>query len=279
MNQAIIRLKELTSTTGEAPKPWGGYHLAWIAFVLGMTMIFILLFSDSSDKATRIIIATAWAVMLTFELLKQFECNTSVAGEKIKFAYNFGVFPYHFCSTPLYVLPLAAFMKEGNKRDTAIVFLSTFSVIGGLAVFIVPESVILGHVLVDFQSMLHHGIQIFIGLYLASRYRRLLTREHFSRATHAFLFMSYLAILLNAAIVDILRVLGKSTSINLFFINPYQRYVPPALNGMGIENLPYPIFVAIYLSLFIALAYALMRVEKFITEKIRYDKIKTFANI
>lgn len=279
MKEVIIRLKELISTTGEAPKSLSGYHIAWIAFVIGITVTLVLLFSNASDKATRIIIATAWAVMLMFELLKQFKCNIDVVDEEIKFAYNLGVFPYQFCSTPLYVLPIVAFMKDGQKRNTAIVFLSTFSVIGGLAVFAVPESVLSGYIFVDFQSMLHHGIQIFIGLYLASRYRMLLTHEHFSRATHAFLFMSYLAILLNAAVVDILRVLGKSISINLFFINPYQRYVPPVLNGMGIEKLPYPIFVAIYLSLFIALAYALMRVEKFITEKIRYDKIKTFANI
>ena len=279
MRQVIIRLKELLSTTGETPSALSEYHVLWIAFVIFITLALVILFSDASNKTTRIIITTAWAVMLIFELLKQFEYSTSVVDEQIKFAYNLGAFPYYFCSTPLYVFPLAAFMKDGHKRNTAIVFLSTFSVIGGLAIFIMPKSVLSGHVFVNFQSMLHHGIQIFMGLYLASRYRGLLTREHFLKATHAFLFMSYLAFLLNGAFVNILHVFGQSTSINLFFISPYQRYVPPLLKGMGIEKLPYPIFVAMYLFLFIALAYALMRVEKIITEKIRYDKIKDFTNI
>ncbi len=267
MKGFIIRLYEILSVRVDAPKPYSQYHLTWIIAVAAIALVLALLFSRVSDKTARIIIASAWAVMLIMELLKQFVNCIHISGEEITWRYNFGVFPYHFCSTPLYVLPMAAFMKDGYRRNTAIVFLATFAVIGGLAVYIAPDSVLLGHRFVDFQSMLHHGIQIFIGLYIASKYRNILTNKNFNRATIAFLFMSYLAILLNVTFMKIFEIQGIISSINLFFINPYIRYIPPVLDGLGIEKLPYLVFLFGYLTIFVAISYLLMKALSFLNKK------------
>lgn len=275
MKKLLINLLNLLYKRGEVPLPLGGYHIAWIIATLSIAAMLIILFSDASEKATRIIIASAWALMLVMELLKQVAGNVYVIDEKIVFHYRWDFMPYQFCSTPLYVLPLAAFMREGQKRDTAILFLSTFSVIGGVVVFSIPDSVLSDHIFINFQSMLHHGIQIFIGLYLASRYRRLLTKEQFSYTAFAFLFMSYLAINLNMLFCEA----SMSTVVNFFFINPHNRYIPPLLENLGLEKVPYIIFLVGYLGLFILGAFLLMKAEKFITEKINYDKIKIIKNI
>ena len=132
MKKLLINLLNLLYKRGEVPLPLGGYHIAWIIATLSIAAMLIILFSDASEKATRIIIASAWALMLVMELLKQVAGNVYVIDEKIVFHYRWDFMPYQFCSTPLYVLPLAAFMREGQKRDTAILFLSTFSVIGGV---------------------------------------------------------------------------------------------------------------------------------------------------
>ena len=218
MKELLIRLYEVLSVRGDVPVPYGEYHFSWIIAVVIVTLSFILLFSKVNDKTARIIIATAWAIMLIMELLKQLINCMTISGEEIIWGYNLGVFPYQFCSTPLYVMPMAAFMKDGYRRNTAIVFLSTFALIGGLAVYIAADSVLTGHKFVDFQSMIHHGIQIFIGLYIASRYRNVLTNKNFNRATIAFLFMSYFAILLNVTFMKIFEIRGIDSSINLFFI-------------------------------------------------------------
>ncbi len=268
MNRILIDIYNfLTVRDAEVPLPFGKYHLSWIIAVVLITVALILLFSRASEKTTRTVIASAWAVMLTMELTKQLINCMTVSADAITWRYNFGAFPYHFCSTPLYVLPMAAFMKDGHKRNTAIVFLSTFAVIGGVAIYLAPDSVLLGHKFVDFQSMLHHGIQIFIGIYLAVRYRPLLTGKNFWRATHAFLFMTYLAILLNVMFMNIFNITGIGSTINLFFVNPYVRYIPPVLEGLGLEKLPYLVFLFGYLTIFISISYLLMKALSFLNKK------------
>jgi hypothetical protein len=163
---------------------------------------------------------------------------------------------------------MAAFMKDGHKRDSALVFLSSFAIIGGLAVYIAADSVLTGHKFVDFQSMLHHGIQICMGVYIASRYRSVLTNKNFNRATIAFLFMTYLAILLNVTFTKCFEITGSSIKINLFFVNPYVRYIPPIIEGIGIEKLPYPVFLFGYITLFILISYLLMKLLSYLAKRI-----------
>ena len=268
MNRILVKLYEALSVIGDTPKLYGEYHLAWIITVAIATITLILLFSRASDKTARIIIASAWMVMLTFELLKQLVNCMYVSGEEIVWRYNFGAFPYHLCSMPLYILPMAAFMKDGYRRNMTIVFLATFAVIGGLAVYIAADSVLTGHKFVDFQSMLHHGIQICMGVYIASRYRSVLTNKNFNRATIAFLFMTYLAILLNVTFTKCFEITGASIKINLFFVNPYVRYIPPIIEGIGIEKLPYPVFLFGYITLFILISYLLMKLLSYLAKRI-----------
>jgi hypothetical protein len=268
MNHILIRLYEALSVIGDVPLLYGKYHLTWIIAVVVTSLALIFFFGKANDKTARIIISSAWGVMLTFELLKQLINCMTISGEEIIWGYNLGVFPYQFCSTPLYVLPMAAFMKDGHKRDSALVFLSSFAIIGGLAVYIAADSVLTGHKFVDFQSMLHHGIQICMGVYIASRYRSVLTNKNFNRATIVFLFMTYLAILLNVTFTKCFEITGASIKINLFFVNPYVRYIPPIIKGIGIEKLPYPVFLFGYITLFILISYLLMKLLSYLAKRI-----------
>ena len=273
MKRALIWLLERLSATGEIVPSYGSYHLAWIFATVAITAILILFFHSAPDKTVRIIISSVWALMLVMEILKQMNGSLHVVDGEIIFAYNWSIFPYQFCSTPLYVMPLAAFMKDGKKRDVAILFLSTYAVIGGLVVLIAPSSVLYDNVFINFQSMFHHSIQVFMGVFLSVRYRHLLKKEDFSGATVAFLFTAYLALLINLAFHDISGILRFSSPFNMFFINPYERYVPPILEGAGLENVPYLLFLLGYLFIFILTSAMLMKAEKFLTEKINYEKI------
>ena len=275
MKNLLSKLLSGLSQKGETPLPLSSYHITWIVVTLSTLAILTIFFSNASEKTTRIITASAWVLMLAMEVLKQIAGNVFIVEGEIIVRYRWDFFPYHFCSTPLYVLPLVAFMKEGQKRDTAILFLSTFAVIGGLTVYAMPDSVLTDDIFINFQSMLHHGIQIFIGLYLASRYRGLLTKRQFSFATFAFLFMSYLAFNLNMVFCD----LSMGGAVNFFFINPHNRYIPAFLESLGLDKIPYILFLTGFLGLFILGAFLLMKLEKFITEKINYDKIKIIKSI
>ena len=258
----------------QTPGQYGSYHFAWVFATVAIALSLIFFFSRTSEIGARAIIALFWITLLIMEILKQLFCSIIISGDNVSFIYNFSIFPYQFCATPLYVLPMAAFMRRGHKRDTAIVFLSTFAIIGGIAILVAPSSVFTDNAFINFQSMLHHSAQIFLGLYLAFRYRRLLTYRNFSRAAIAFLFMCYLAVMLNIMFYKIFSILNIDQSFNMFFLSPYDRYIPPILVGVGLEKAPYILILLGYIFLLTLAAFLLMRVEIFFIRKTNHEKNK-----
>ena len=275
MQHLLYDIYNFLSQTAPPPPTYGAYHLGWIAATLVMCGLLVLLFSSCSEKTARAIVAILWVLILIFELGKQLLGSLTPVDGKIIFDYEWKFFLYQFCSTPLYVMPFVAFMKEGEKRNTAIIFLSTFSVIGGIVVLVAPHSVLGSNVFLSAQSMLHHGVQVAAGIYLSVRYRAILTLNRFFRASVLFVFLTYLAILLNVFFQKYFHIGGMDESVNLFFVSPHTRYVPEILEGVGIESLPYPIFLLGYVLLFILAAYLLMMCESYFSRKAFYESKKS----
>ena len=275
MQPLLSKIYNLLSETAPTPPIYGAYHLGWIVATFVLCGFLILLFSNCSDRTARAITAALWVLILIFELGKQLQGGLTPVDGRIIFDYKWAFFPYQFCSTPLYVMPFVAFMRDGEKRSTAIIFLATFSVIGGVVVLAAPHSVLVPNLFLSAQSMLHHGVQVAIGIYLSVRYRAIITFRRFFRATILFVFLTYLAILLNVFFQKYFHIGSMDESINLFFVSPHIRYVPEILEGVGVESLPYPIFLLGYIALFIIVAYLLMRGESYFARKAFHENKKT----
>ena len=99
----------------------------------------------------------------------------------------------------------------------------TFALLGGISVYLVPNTVLTVRMVQNVQSMLHHGIQIITGVYTAAYYRRRLNRRFFLSGFCLFTLLFAVANLLNTVGYDFLLSRGfieEGDSFNMFYISP-----------------------------------------------------------
>ena len=242
----------------ETPESYGAFHFLSLAAVIGLTVLLCIRFRDAEEKTVRRILLAAWIIMVVLELYKQlvYTYDVTDAG-KIVGDFQWYAFPFQFCSTPLYVLPFAIFLREGTARDGTIAFLCTFSLFGGLAVMVYPNDVFISTIGINIQTMVHHGAQVALGIFLAVHNRKRLSPSHFLSALPIFTVLVTTAMLLNIGVHHALLANGQTDTFNMFFVSPYHPCTLPVLSSVY-ELVPYPIFLFIYLfgfSLVAALVY------------------------
>lgn len=94
--------------------------------------------------------------------------------------------------------------------------------------------------------MLHHGIQLFFGAYLAYRCRDKLTLKKLPYATAVFSVLVSIAMVLNLTVHNALRATGHDDDFNMFYISPYYQCHMPILSAID-EVLPSPAFIIVYI--------------------------------
>ena len=72
-------------------------------------------------------------------------------------------FPFIFVQSPMYIAPIAAFLRPGKVRQAILNFLGTFGLFGGLAVMIYAQPVFITTIGINIQTMVHHGAQVVLG--------------------------------------------------------------------------------------------------------------------
>ena len=245
----------------QTPALYGGYHIFCLLSVIAATVLLCTFLRDAKWKTVRLILGLSLAAMVILELFKQLIYSMDVENGIVSWSYQWYAFPYQFCSTPIYVLPFALLLPEGRGRDACIAFLSSFALFGGLAVMIYPGDVFTTHTVVNIQTMVHHGLQVVLGIYLAVYARRRLGRRYYLGAVIAFLILVAVALLLNIGVHHALVAAGLSDeTFNMFFISPYHSCTLPILSLVQ-PHLSYPVFLFLYIlgfSLIAALTHAVV---------------------
>ena len=274
----LRRLYEILHTTVEVPQSYGPYHLTCVALVILTAIILISTLKNAKDKTVRIITAIVWIVMVLFEIGKQllFSVHMDASGAFI-WDYRWHYLPFQFCSSPLYILPFVAFAKEGKLRDAAIVFLATFSFFAGTCVMVFPGDVFLWYDFINVQTMVHHGIQIFFGAYLAFRYRDKLNFKNLVKATAVFTILCIIALALDVAAYHLFPIWDIPEIFNMFFISPYLPCTLPVLSEVY-KLVPYPAFLCIYVFGFMLCAGLVMLIMKGLIKITGVSK-QSFTNI
>lgn len=244
----LTEIYEWLRRGSEIPQKYGSYHMLCIGITLGFALLLILLFRNCSDGFARGLIFAFWLVIFVLEIGKQLGFGFKIVDGEFQNYYSWGVFPFQFCSTPLYIMPIAALARDGKLRDSALVFLICFAAVGGITVYVFPDSVFCGSAFLNVQTMIHHGTQIFIALFLGVRYRSKLNLENYLLAGTMFISLAAIALGLNIAQHELFPILNISGSFNLFFISPYERYLPSALAGFGLESAPYYVILTGYIA-------------------------------
>jgi hypothetical protein len=249
------------------PAVFGGFHLFCILAVT-LVSIYLARMADCSERSFRQVTGAMFLVMLVLELMKQTLFSMSVEGGRVIYQYNWSDFPFQLCSTPLYVLPLLAFLPDGWLRDSAAAYTMTFAFIGGLTTYIVPSSIFTTSVFRNIQTVVHHGIQIVSGIYTASHYRRRLSRRLFLLGTALFSVFYLVANLMNTAGYKLFVALGffeEGDTFNMFYVSPRADQSTPVFDSLF--NLISPVaFIVLYFVVLTLISAGIMYAVRKLTE-------------
>lgn len=249
-----MKIYSVAAATMPVPEGYGSFHLSFFVCVILLTVLLCALFKDASEKTVKKITLSLWDIMLLFEIYKQAIFGLSVNDGVFSFDYAWYTFPFQFCSTPLYILPIIAFSKKARVRDCCLAYMMTYSLFAGLFVLCYPGDVFIDIVGINFQTMIHHGLQIVIGVLYAVRYRERLKPGFFLGGTLVFAAMVLIAVVLNEIFYRALSALGICDTFNMFYISPYFTETVPVL-GRVYPDIPYALLVGGYFLGFVLLGF------------------------
>ena len=250
--------------TATRPGNYGWFHLMFVALAIIATVLLCVYYRDASDKVFRRILWIAWMIILIFEIYKQivFSYNYSVELNLGVWNYGWGSFPFQLCSTAMYLLPFAVWLKDSKLRDSVLSFLALFSLFGGLCVYVFPNDVFHTDYLgVQIQTMVHHGLQIVIAIYIVAHERKKFNIMFFLKSIPTFIVMLAVAMALN--VIGYKFIEG---TFNMFYISPYYPCTLVILDNIYATK-PYAVFLIIYIVGFVFCAF-LMFIIQFIITKI-----------
>ncbi len=272
--ETILKILETEMTT---PTNYGWFHIMFMLLILSATVLITAFFKNSSDKVFRRIILISWLIMVTFELYKQFVYTLSYSEGKLTADYQWYAFPYQFCSTPLYVLPFIAFLKEGKIRDFFSSYISSFSLFAGLVVFFYPNTVFCGTLGINVQTMVHHGLQVVLGVFVLVHEREKLSIKHFIKGIAVFVVLVAVAVILNEAIFAFLTSNGHDDTFNMFYISSHFPADLPVLSTVY-DIAPYPIYLLAYVLGFSLASFIVLSIAGGIIKLVNNVKAKKYDN-
>lgn len=234
--------------TIEVPKPtnYGWFHLLCMAIIITATVLLCIHFKDANDMVFRRIALFCWLIMVVFEFYKQIVFTFSVEENVFIKDYDWSAFPYQLCSTPLYILPFVAFIKNQKINDFFASYISTFALFGGIVVFFYPNDVFNHPYLgIHIQTMVHHGLQVVTGVFFAVHNRKRLNFTYFLKAIPVFLILLSIACILNESVLTALQNSGIEDSFNMFYISRYFENHLPLLSTVY-QSVDWIIFLLVY---------------------------------
>lgn len=248
-----------------APRPgnYGWFHLMFVALAIIAVVLLCVFFRDASDKKFRRILLISWLVILLFEIYKQvvFSYNYNAETGLGSWHYGWGSFPFQLCSTSMYLLPFAVWLKEGKLRDSVLSFLALFSFFGGLCVYVFPNDVFHTDLLgVQIQTMVHHGLQIVIAIYIVAHERRKFNIKFFLISIPLFIEVVLVAMALNT--IGHADIEG---TFNMFYISADYPCSLVILDNIYATQ-PYTVFLIIYIVGFVFCAFLMFAIQFAITK-------------
>ncbi len=241
---------EWADVTGEAigPGMFSGFHLLWLGImVVFSAAVALLLGRKHTEKRDRTVVGVFAGILVLGEVFKQ------LFWWEFYGYYRWQIFPFQFCSVPIYVAVFAAVCPWEKVRELCFRFLAFFGIIGGLAVMLVPVEVLYTYfVAISLHSMIWHSILVAMGVYLiVSRgYGRRLVE--LLQPFYMFLVFVILAIVGNVLVykLHLEHHAVDDDMLSMFYLSPYYPTSFPLLGG--VQEFSYPLFVLTYVALFTA---------------------------
>jgi hypothetical protein len=262
--------KFLLSLKATMPEPtnYGWFHLMFIAIAITSITLLCIFALNVKEKTFRWIVFSGWLTIVILEIYKQLVFSINANGDQAVWEFQWYAFPFQLCSSPLYLLPFITFLKDGKVRDSIIAFLATYSMFGGLVVFLYPNDVFVSTIGINIQTMVHHGLQLVFGIYFLVYYRHKLNWLFFVKGIITFATMCAIAMTLNIVMYHCLMAHNGQT-FNLFYFSPYYPCTLAVLSDFIWPNVPYVIFLLTYLIGFTLAAAIVYTIPYYIIKGVR----------
>ena len=238
----------------ETPQPYGWFHLMFCALsVLAAILLCVLHDPQKPERVRRVVLITTIIVIL-LEIYKQINYSFSYENG-IVYDYQWYIFPWQFCSMPMYVGLAAGLTRRGRVHDALCAFLATYAIFAGVCVMAYPTTIYTGTLGINIQTSICHGSMIAVGIYLLySGYVKLRHRTMLG-AMAVFACLICVAILLNE--IAFRTGLTAREDFNMFFISPYQEPHLPVYSTVQ-QLVPYPFCLLLYFGGFSLAAYLIL---------------------
>lgn len=270
--EIIIKFHDLTMPT---PKPYGIFHICFVIISVLVCFLLCRFFKDPQEKTVRKILLVYSLICIGLEVYKQISFTFSVSGGVITADYQWYAFPFQFCSTPMFVALFAALIPSKGIYRACIAFLSTFGVIAGVLVMAIPDTVFVDTIGVNIQTMVHHGSQITIGLFLLIRAGACKKASYAFGGVAVFLTAISFALILNCTMI---HIIPEGETFNMFFISPYFQTTLPVYCNIQ-PKVPYPIFLFLYIFPYITVALGIHAAIYPLPRLIAYRKAKKATKV
>lgn len=234
----------------QTPGMYGWFHLLWLGLTAAFTVVLCLTHKkEDTDRVRRVVLVTT-LVVVALEIYKQINYSFGYT-DGIKFDYQWYIFPFQFCSTPMYIGLLAGLTRKGKIHDAACAYLATYAMFAGICVMLYPSTVFIGTIGINIQTMICHGTMIAIGIYLLYSGYVKIQWKTLLRAAAVFAVLVSMAAIMNE--VAYRAGLLETEDFNMFFISPYSApHLPVYSLVQGV--VPFPVSLLIYIAGFTAAA-------------------------
>lgn len=213
-----VDLLRILDTQMPTPTAFGWFHLMFFAASVAAGVVLCLWLKDSARYARQVMLITALIVM-ALEVYKIINYTFHYADGVITADFPWYIFPWQFCSTPMYVGLLAG-LTRGRVHRSLSAYLATFAVFAGLCVMIHPGDVFIGTVGINIQTMICHGSMLTVGIYLLGTGYVPCRVRTLWRALPVFLTAVGVAIGLNELAYRV--GLLETDNFNMFYFSPHQ---------------------------------------------------------
>ena len=241
---------------GEMPVPgiFSWFHFVMLIPIIGLTIFISLYFKNTEEKVYKRILLIFWIILLVLELFKQL-IKSFHYGSPSYWEYSVRDFPFSICSMIYYFIPIILFVdKEKHPKivDTAVGYLCLISLSMGIVVCIYTDMIMTNLVFINVQSLIHHGTQVILGVFVYVYNRKIISIKT--------VFRTLIAFLITAGIAIIINVCFYPHFINMFFINP-TRITNLPIGNIVQEKAGYAVYLILFLHLIGLVAYLTYLVE------------------
>lgn len=249
------------------PVMYGWFHLLFLGIMIFLIVLIKKKYSNLSiDKIKKVLLFYA-VLCLSLEVYKQINFSFNYDEISTWWSYPWYIFPFQFCSVPMYIALIAALTKNNNVQKATFAFLGSYSLIAGLSCMLYPETVFISTIGINIQTMIHHGSMVVIGFFLLINKQVEYNLKSLFKASIVF----YICVI-SALIIDIVTYyIGIDGGLKMFFISPFHQSSLPVFSIIY-EKTPYILFLIIYLLLFSIGAFLVLKLAKMFSNKKHSNK-------